>query len=219
MRHSSHSPLQWFLYYDSKSDGDGEKAKSSIKHLIGALFITAITCTSRLSHNPVSKSQGQSSALLLFTCQGLKVLHKWKGRWMPCWRVYKPEFNGQKKELVKREMHLKSARFRQIAMPGAGRTCLYQEVSEQAECISAVFSGGAGNWASVAVGKAGEWLHSTGEILSGRDGWKSPVHAAAQSRTTARTRWGQLRLCLIMCGHASGAGVSWALEIACPSLH
>lgn len=47
-----------------------------------------------------------------------------------------------------------------------GRTCLFvvfvffQALSKWAECISTTYRGGAGNWASVAVGKTGEWLHS-----------------------------------------------------------
>lgn len=214
MQRSSHSPLQWFLCYDSKAAGDGEKAKSSIKHLIGELFVTAITHTSHLSQNPVSQESG-----VVFSWLHIKA-------WKFCTNVRTDECHAKKflnlnarsrrnslwkGKRIWTEPDLHKSQCQALNSFCAGKTCFFQELSEWAECISTTFSGGAGNWASVAVGKAGERLHSVAEILSARDSWRSLVHAAARSRTPANTRWGQLRLSLVMRGHPPGAGVLWAL--------
>lgn len=45
------------------------------------------------------------------------------------------------------------------------------------------------------------------EIMSARGSWRSLIHAAARSRTTLGTGWGQLRLCPIVCDHPPGAEV------------
>lgn len=71
-----------------------------------------------------------------------------------------------KNSLWKRTSVWNSDRFAQITMTGFAFILhwedlfLFQALSKWAECISTTFRGGAGKWASVAVGKTGEWLHS-----------------------------------------------------------
>lgn len=156
-------------------------------------------------------------SLQLFTYQDWKVLHRCKDTWMPWQRVYKPECKAQKKQLMVKKKHPNSNRFAQITVPGFAFILhwedlfFFQALSKWAECISTTFRGGAGNWARVAVGKTGEWLPSiSGNTVCQR--WlEIPNPRCSLKRTTPRGRWGQLRLCPIVCEHPSGAGVLWAL--------
>lgn len=105
-------------------------------------------------------------SLQLLIYQDWKALHRYKDTWMPRQRVYKPECKEQKKQLVKKKKRLNSDRFAQTTMPGFDfilhweDLVFFQALSKWAECISTMFRGGAGNWASMAMGKTCEWLHS-----------------------------------------------------------
>ena len=127
MRRSSHSPLRWFLCYDSKSLRWWE---GKVIHKASNRWTIRHRYNTHQSTIPksVSKSLGRSSALLLFTYQGSKVLHKCKDSWRPCQRVYKPECEEQKKHLLKRKTHLNSPRFAQIAMPGFDLILLWEDL-------------------------------------------------------------------------------------------
>lgn len=213
MQCSSHSLLWWFCYYDSKSDGDGKKAKSSLKHLIRICHHYNMQ-QSAIPKCSLRESEAVFSCLYIKTgklCTGIRT-HECHDKEFINLNVRSRKNSLWKRKSVWTQIDLHKPQYQALTSFYTGRTWFFSRhypsrLNASVPCLEVELEP---EWAWLWEKHVNDFTASV-EILSARGGWRSLIHAAARSRTTPSPGWGQLRLCPIVCEHPPGAGVSCAL--------